>query len=118
MQDFLAELKVQRADGVIAVRDDGSLRPSEKEMQTRVSHWLREQERAGHIGAGTPLHGLRVSYAAWWKRNGASDSEVAALIGDVSDKMGKHYTRHAEAEISIIRAFDQLSITVAIFYDF
>ncbi|HLG82531.1 MAG TPA: integrase [Bradyrhizobium sp.] len=108
MQDFLAELKVQRADGVIAVRDDGSLWPSEKEMQTRVSHWLRDQERAGHIGAGTTLHGLRVSYAAWWKRNGASDSEVAALIGDVSDKMGKHYTRHVEAEISIIRAFDRL----------
>jgi hypothetical protein len=108
MQDFLAELKVQRAAGVIAVRDDGSLWPSEKEMQTRVSHWLRDQERAGHTGAGTTLHGRRVSYAAWWKRNGASDSEVAALIGDVSDKMRKHYTRHVEAEISIIRAFDRL----------
>jgi hypothetical protein len=35
-------------------------------------------------------------------------SEVAALIGDVSDKMGKHYTRRVEAEISIIRAFDRL----------
>jgi hypothetical protein len=108
MQDFLAELKVQRTDGVIAVRDDGSLWPSEKEMQTRVSHWLRDQERAGYIGAGTTLHGLRVSYAAWWKRNGASDSEVAALIGDVSDKMGKHYTRHVEAEISIMHAFERV----------
>jgi hypothetical protein len=108
MQDFLAELTVRRADGVIAARDDGSPWPSEKEMQTRVSHWLRDQERAGHIGAGTTLHGLRVSYAAWWKRNGASDSEVAALIGDASDKMGKHYTRHVEAEISIIRAFERV----------
>jgi hypothetical protein len=108
MQDFLAELTVRRADGVTAVRDDGSLWPSEKEMQTRVSHWLRDQERAGHIGDGTTLHGLRVACAAWWKRNGASDSEVAALIGDVSDKMGKHYTRHVEAEISIIRAFGRL----------
>jgi hypothetical protein len=80
MPAFLAELTVRRADGVIAVRDDGSLWPSEKEMQTRVSHWLRDRERTGHIGAGTTLHGLRVSYAAWWKRNGASDSEVAALI--------------------------------------
>ena len=50
----MAELKVQRADGAIAVRDDGSLWPSEKEMQTRVSHWLRDQERAGRIGATTP----------------------------------------------------------------
>jgi hypothetical protein len=111
MQTFLAELTVQRADGVIAVRDDGSLWPSEKEMQTRVSHWLRDQERAGHVGSGTTLHGLRVSYASWWKRNGATDAEVAALIGDVSDKMGKHYTRHVEAEISINRAFDRLKGT-------
>jgi hypothetical protein len=107
-QDFIAELKVQRADGVIAARDDGSLWPSEKEMQTRVSHWLRVQERAGKIGAGTTLHGLRVSYAAWWKRNGASDSEVAALIGDKSQRMGTHYTRHVEAETSIIRAFSRV----------
>jgi hypothetical protein len=107
-QDFLADLKVQRADGLIAARDNGTAWPSEKEMQTRVSHWLRDQERAGKIGAGTTLHGLRVSYAAWWKRNGASDSEVAALIGDKSEAMGKHYTRHVEAENSIGRAFKRV----------
>ena len=49
---------------------------SEKEMRTRVSHFLRDLERQGLIGAGTTLHGLRVSYAAWWKRNGANNSEV------------------------------------------
>ncbi|WP_024507170.1 site-specific integrase [Bradyrhizobium sp. ARR65] len=108
LQNFLAELKVQRADGVIAVRDDGSLWPSEKEMQTRVSHWLRNQERVGNIGAGTTLHGLRVSYAAWWRRNGASKSEVADLIGDASEAMGGHYTRHVEAEQNITRAFDRV----------
>jgi hypothetical protein len=55
---------VQRADGSIAVRDDGTVWPSEKEMQTRVSHWLRDQEHVGHIGAvATTLHGLRVPWA-------------------------------------------------------
>jgi hypothetical protein len=107
-QDFIAELKVQRADGLIAVRDDGTEWPSEKEMQTRVSHWLRDQERAGKIGAGTTLHGLRVSYAAWWQRNGATDAEVASLIGDKSEAMGKHYTRHVEAENNISRAFKRV----------
>jgi hypothetical protein len=86
LQDFVAELKVQRTDGLIAVRDNGTAWVSEKEMQTRVSHWLRDRERAGMIGAGTTLHGLRVSYAAWWKRNGANDSEVADLIGDKSER--------------------------------
>jgi integrase len=108
LQAFLADLKVQRTDGLIAVRDDGTAWPSEKEMQTRVSHWLRDQERKSLIGAGTTLHGLRVSYAAWWKRNGASDAEVANLIGDKSEAMGKHYTRHVEAEQNIIRAFERV----------
>jgi integrase len=107
-QEFLATLMVQRADGLIAVRDNGSEWPSEKEMQTKVSHWLRRQEAKGLIGDGTTLHGLRVSYAAWWKRNGASDSEVAALIGDKSLRMGTHYTRHVESEVSIIRAFARI----------
>jgi integrase len=108
LQTFMADLKVQRTDGLIAVRADGTPWPSEKEMQTRVSHWLRDRERDGMIGAGTTLHGLRVSYAAWWKRNGATDAEVANLIGDKSEAMGKHYTRHVEAEQSIVRAFERV----------
>lgn len=108
LQDFIAELKVKRADGLIAVRDDGSPWESEKDMQTRVSHWLRDRERDGLIGAGTTLHGLRVSYAAWWKRNGANNSEVADLLGDKSERMGAHYTRHVESEANVIRAFNRL----------
>lgn len=108
LQTFLTDLKVQRADGLICVRNDGSEWASEKEMQTRVSHWLRDQERAGHVGAGTTLHGQRVSYAAWWKRNGATNREVADLIGDASEAMGAHYTRHVDAEQNIIRAFGRI----------
>jgi hypothetical protein len=108
LQAFLAERTVRSVDGLIAIRDDGSAWASEKEMQTRVSHWLRDRERDGKIGTGTTLHGLRVSYAAWWKRNGASDDEVARLIGDKSVRMGTHYTRHVEDEVSIVRAFNRV----------
>lgn len=108
LQEFLAAPDIQRADGRIAVRDDGTLWDTEKDMQTRVSHWLRDQERASRIGSGTTLHGLRVSYAAWWKRNGASNAEVAELIGDKSEAMGKHYTRHVESEVNVIRAFERV----------
>jgi hypothetical protein len=108
LQAFMKDLKVQSADGLLALRADGSAWESEKDMQTRVSHWLRDQERKGLIGAGTTLHGLRVSYAAWWKRNGASDAEVTELIGDKSVTMGRHYTRHVESEVSIVRAFNRL----------
>jgi integrase len=78
-------------------------------MQTRVSHWLRDREREGLIGAGTTLHGLRVSYAAWWKRtSGANNAEVADLLGDKSEAMGAHYTRHVERELNVIRAFERV----------
>ena len=47
-----------------------------------------------------------VSCAAWWKRTGgANNAEVADLLGDKSERMGKHYTRHVEAEANVIRAF-------------
>ena len=61
------------------------------------------------IGAGTTLHGLRVSYAAWWKRTGgANNSEVTDLLGNKSERMGKRYTRHVEAEANVIRAFNRV----------
>lgn len=108
LQEHLAGLKVRSATGHIALRDTGKPWSSEIEMQTRVSHWLRDREREGLIGAGTTLHGLRVSYAAWWKRLGATDGEVADLLGDKSERMGKHYTRHVEREVNVTRAFDRL----------
>jgi hypothetical protein len=40
--------------------------------------------------------------------NGASDGEVAELIGDKSERMGKHYTRHVESGVSIVRAFERI----------
>lgn len=87
---------------------DGPPWSSEKLMQATVSHWLREKEREGLIGAGTTLHGLRVSYAAWWKRNGATDAEIADLLGDKSQRMGTHYTRHVSREDNVVRAFKRL----------
>ena len=73
-----------------------------------MSHYLRDLERDGLIGDGTTLHGLRVSYAAWWKRNGATDAEVADLLGDKSQRMGTHYTRHVTREDNVIRAFNRV----------
>jgi hypothetical protein len=43
-----------------------------------------------------------------WKRNGANNSEVADLLGDKSEAMGKHYTRHVESEVNVIRAFTRV----------
>jgi hypothetical protein len=90
----------------IATRTGGTPWTDEKEMQTAVSHYLRRLEKDGLIGTGTTLHGLRVSYAAELGRGGASDGDVAAALGDRSERMGKHYTRHVENEARVIRAFE------------
>lgn len=91
----------------IATRAGGTPWDDEKQMQTAVSHFLRDLEVEGVIGAGTTLHGLRVTYAAALRRGGADEGDVAAALGDRSNAMGKHYTRHVESESKVIRAFEK-----------
>lgn len=57
------------------------------------------------------MHGLRVSYASWWKRNGATDAEIADLLGDKSQRMGTHYARHVAREDNVVRAYRRLKET-------
>lgn len=92
---------------MICTRQDGTPWDDEKQMQTAVSHYLRDLEAEGKIGAGTTLHGLRTSYAADLKRHGAATGDVAAALGDKSERMGAHYTRHVENEAKVIRAFER-----------
>jgi hypothetical protein len=94
-----------RTSTFIATRYNGKAWENELQMQSQVSHWLKEQERAGLLAPGATLHGLRATYASAKKRDGASDSEVAAALGDRTTRMGEHYTRHVEAEAKVIRAF-------------
>lgn len=104
LQEHLAGLA--RSSVNIVVKADGKPYEDEKRMQTEVSHFLRDIEAKGIIGAGTTLHGLRVTYAADLKRSGAETADVAAALGDRSDRMGAHYTRHVENEAKVIRAFE------------
>jgi hypothetical protein len=51
-----------------------------------------------------------VSCAAWRiARAGANTKEVVAALGDRTEKMGAHYTRHVEAEASVVRAFTKVT---------
>jgi hypothetical protein len=89
----------------IATKADGKPWKDEVQMQTEISHFLRDLERKGLIGGMTTLHGLRVTYAADLKRSGAETGDVASALGDKSERMGAHYTRHVENETRVIRAF-------------
>jgi integrase len=91
----------------IATKDSGLPWDTEVQMQTEVSHFFRGLEADGKIGAGTTLHGLRVTYAAALRREGVGTGDVAAALGDKSERMGAHYTRHVENENKVIRAFEK-----------
>ncbi|MCB1460949.1 MAG: tyrosine-type recombinase/integrase [Nitratireductor sp.] len=77
----------------------------ETTLQGAVSRFLRKMEREGKVAPGLTLHGLRVTFAAEWKRLGADDSTIAELLGDKSTSMGKHYTRHVSRQDIVDRAF-------------
>lgn len=98
---------VTRTALTVATRADGRPWDNEVQMQSEVSRYLREIEAKGKIGAGTTLHGLRVTYAADLKRSGADTGDIAAALGDKSERMGAHYTRHVENETKVIRAFEK-----------
>lgn len=97
---------LDRSLSAIATRHDGAMWNDEVQMQTAVSHYLKRLEKKGIVGAGVTLHGLRVTYAAGLRRGGADASDVAAALGDRSQRMGEHYTRHVENEAKVIRAFE------------
>lgn len=105
LQTWLGTL--ERKSLRIVTRADGTLWPTEVHMQTDVSHFLRGLESSGKIGAGTTLHGLRVTYAAELRRSGADTGQVAAALGDKSERMGAHYTRHVENEAKVTQAFNR-----------
>jgi len=105
IQDHLATL--DKTALKIATRNDGTPWTDEVQMQTAVSHYLRRIEEAGKIGPDTTLHGLRVTYAADLRRSGVGTGDVAAALGDRSERMGAHYTRHVENEAKVVRAFEK-----------
>ena len=49
------------------------------------------------------LHGLRVTFASELRESGFSDREVADMLGDLSEAMGKRYSRGAEMRKTSIR---------------
>jgi integrase len=87
----------------IAVRHNGEAWESEEQLQKQSSNFIAKLRKAGTVGEGLTLHGLRATFAAEIKRvTGANDDQVAAALGDRDTRMGAHYTRHVEQENRIV----------------
>lgn len=99
-----------RTSTSVCTRADGIPWESEKQMQSAVSQFLRGLKAKGLIRKGCTLHGLRVTFAASMRRLGMDTGVVADALGDRSELMGKHYTRHVEKEHSRMRAFNARNV--------
>lgn len=60
-------------------------------------------------GADLTLHGLRVTYSSELREIGFSDREIADMLGDLSEGMGKRYSRGAEMRKTSVRVFKKLA---------
>lgn len=99
---------IARTSTTICTTSQGVPWKNEQALQGAVSKFLRGLQADGVTGPGLTLHGLRVTFAAALKRDhGASDKDVATALGDRSERMGGHYTRHVEKEATIIRLFSK-----------
>lgn len=54
-------------------------------------------------GSDLTLHGLRVTFSSELREQGFSDREVADMLGDLSEGMGKRYSRGAEMRKTSVR---------------
>lgn len=97
--------RLDRTAVSICTNQDGLPWPSEKTMQGAVSDFLDRLKAADVIRRGCTLHGLRTTYAAAIKRDGYDDAAVADALGDKSQAMGTHYTRHVERETTLRKIF-------------
>lgn len=55
------------------------------------------------------LHGLRVTFSSELREQGFSDREVADMLGDLSEGMGKRYSRGAEMRKTSVRVYKRMA---------
>lgn len=67
--------------------------------------------RALPASSDLTLHGLRVTYASELRENGFSDREIADMLGDLTESMGKRYARGARMRKTSVRVFQKMTKT-------
>ncbi|MFM2005161.1 MAG: hypothetical protein RLZZ09_816 [Pseudomonadota bacterium] len=89
----------------------GKAYKSESTMRGAWQAWKQSDEfkTAVPTGADLTLHGLRVTYASQLRERGFTDREVADMLGDLSEGMGKRYSRGAEMRKTSVRVFKRLA---------
>lgn len=56
------------------------------------------------------LQGLRVTFSSELREKGFSDREIADMLGDLSESMGKRYSRGAQMRKTSVRVFKKMAV--------
>lgn len=83
----------------------GKRYPSDNAMRKAWQDFKASEayERALPASADLTLHGLRVTFASELRENGFTDREIADMLGDLSESMGKRYARGARMRKTSVR---------------
>lgn len=89
----------------------GKMYPSDNAMRKAWQDFKASEayERALPASSDLTLHGLRVTFASELRENGFSDREIADMLGDLSESMGKRYARGARMRKTSVRVFKKLA---------
>ena len=111
LRALLDQMKV--GDGVVQPASNapicrnslGKKYPSENAMRKAWQDFKASEafRAAVPTGADLTLHGLRVTFSSELREQGFSDREVADMLGDLSEGMGKRYSRGAEMRKTSVR---------------
>ncbi|WP_157959795.1 site-specific integrase [Devosia submarina] len=79
--------------------------PSENAMRKAWQDFKASQPFKAALPSSSDLtlHGLRVTFSSELREQGFSDREVADMLGDLSEGMGKRYSRGAEMRKTSVR---------------
>lgn len=83
----------------------GKQYPSDNAMRKAWQDFKKSEAftRALPASSDLTLHGLRVTFASELRENGFSDREIADMLGDLSESMGKRYARGARMRKTSVR---------------
>ena len=85
----------------------GKAYPTENAMRKAWQDFKASKEFKAALpnSSDLTLHGLRVTFASELRESGFTDREVADMLGDLSEGMGKRYSRGAEMRKTSVRVF-------------
>lgn len=111
--------QMQAGDGVVQPASNapicrnslGRKYPSENAMRKAWQDFKASEafNAALPSGADLTLHGLRVTFSSELRESGSTDREVADMLGDLSEGMGKRYSRGAEMRKTSVRVFKRMA---------